>query len=446
MHKATIMAMALATGLGCTASEEEVGSLELGVTVERAANPSGWAESMSLTGTIDRDNPFFQERGTNGRTCETCHDSAAGWTVTPELAEQLFASTDGLAAIFRPHDASLQPQADHSEVDDREDLYRLVTSRGLFHTPNQVPDGADFELFRIDDPYDSSTRDTFLRFRRPNSISNEGMTQTVTWNGVDAPPRVLLEVISNAATQFHGQQPVPLSVEDQQAMADFMETLIHAQAEDLVAGRLDVDGARGGVETLASETFVVGENDPASPGFDRQVFTLYGAWAGLSGSDRNLARAAIARGEALFNTMEFDIRGVAGFNDELGSSVIRGTCSSCHSAPNIGHHPVFRPMNIGTSSDNMPGASELPRLHVRNSATGEEVRVTDLGLAIDTGRWADLGKFSVPRLRGLASRAPYFHNGSAESLRKVLDFYQSRFDINFSGSQRDDLLAFLSAL
>lgn len=441
----TPLAVCLLACVGCVASED-VGSLALGLTAERDPNPSGWAESISLTGTIDRSNPFFQERGTNGRTCEACHDAAAGWTFTPELAQAQFAATAGLAPLFRPHDASTDPDADHSTVDDREDLYRLVTRRGLIHTPQQVSDSADYELIRVDDPYGSSTTEQFLRFRRPNPISNEGLTQTLTWNGIDAPPRVLLEAISNGATVFHSQRQDDLPVADQQAMADFMEALIHAQAEDHLAGRLDADGARGGVEALAAETFVAGENDPASPGFDPQVFTLFEAWAGLSGSDRDEARAAIARGEVLFNTMEMDISGVAGLNDVLGRSVIRGTCSTCHNARNIGHHSVFRPMNIGTTTDGMPGSSELPRLHVRNRATGEVVRLTDLGYGLDTGNWADLGKLTVPRLRGLAARAPYFHNGSAESLRDVVDFYTSRFDINFSGSERDDLIAFLSAL
>ena len=39
------------------------------------ANPSGYAATFSTTGFIDRDNPFFQNLGTNGRTCGTCHVS-----------------------------------------------------------------------------------------------------------------------------------------------------------------------------------------------------------------------------------------------------------------------------------------------------------------------------------------------------------------------------------
>jgi cytochrome c peroxidase len=63
-----------------------------------------------------------------------------------------------------------------------------------------------------------------------------------------------------------------------------------------------------------------------------------------------------------------------------------------------------------------------------------------------TGKWADIGKFKGPILRGLAARAPYFHNGSAATLMDVVDFYDSRFDIGMSSRQKSDLVAFLSAL
>jgi cytochrome c peroxidase len=63
-----------------------------------------------------------------------------------------------------------------------------------------------------------------------------------------------------------------------------------------------------------------------------------------------------------------------------------------------------------------------------------------------TGKWADIGKFKGPVLRGLAARAPYFHNGSAATLDAVVDFYVSRFNLQLSTQERADLLAFLRAL
>jgi cytochrome c peroxidase len=51
-----------------------------------------------------------------------------------------------------------------------------------------------------------------------------------------------------------------------------------------------------------------------------------------------------------------------------------------------------------------------------------------------------------PVLRGLAARAPYFHNGSAATLADVMEFYNRRFDLNLTEQQKADLVAFLSAL
>jgi cytochrome c peroxidase len=74
------------------------------------------------------------------------------------------------------------------------------------------------------------------------------------------------------------------------------------------------------------------------------------------------------------------------------------------------------------------------------------VQTTDPGRALITGKWNDIGRVKGPILRGLASRAPYFHNGSASTLADVIEFYDRRFGIGFSGQEKADLVAFLSAL
>ncbi len=63
-----------------------------------------------------------------------------------------------------------------------------------------------------------------------------------------------------------------------------------------------------------------------------------------------------------------------------------------------------------------------------------------------TGQCADIGKVKGPILRGLAARAPYFHNGSAASLAEVVDFYDQRFAIGLTTAEKTDLVAFLSSL
>ena len=76
-----------------------------------------------------------------------------------------------------------------------------------------------------------------------------------------------------------------------------------------------------------------------------------------------------------------------------------------------------------------------------------ETTVTcDPGRALSTGKWADIGRFRAPPLRGLAARAPYFHDGQARSIGDVIEHYNRRFSLNLNGPQKKDLEAFLGAL
>jgi cytochrome c peroxidase len=72
--------------------------------------------------------------------------------------------------------------------------------------------------------------------------------------------------------------------------------------------------------------------------------------------------------------------------------------------------------------------------------------VTDQGRGLISGKFKDIGKTKGPNLRGLATRAPYFHNGSAKDLNAVVAFYDQRFHIGFTDQEKSDLVAFLNAL
>jgi cytochrome c peroxidase len=63
-----------------------------------------------------------------------------------------------------------------------------------------------------------------------------------------------------------------------------------------------------------------------------------------------------------------------------------------------------------------------------------------------TGRWEHMSLFKGPILRGLAARAPYFHNGFAATLAEVVEFYNRRFNIGLSAQEKSDLVAFMKAL
>jgi cytochrome c peroxidase len=106
---------------------------------------------------------------------------------------------------------------------------------------------------------------------------------------------------------------------------------------------------------------------------------------------------------------------------------------------------VPAPLDIGLT-DASRRTPDLPLYTLRNKATGALVETTDPGRALLTGKWKDVGRFKGPILRGLAARAPYFHNGSATHLRDVVDFYNQRFGVGFTASEIDDLEAFLRTL
>jgi len=247
--------------------------------------------------------------------------------------------------------------------------------------------------------------------------------------------------------------------------------VVFAQSFDFRAGRLDAGGAKGGPANLLAQPYYDGindiqGNDPMGHPFTRKVFNLFDAWhfggpitngssspsvegSGVEGNSFGVvsARAAIYRGQEIFNNHEFDITGVNGLNDLLGQPTVRGTCSTCHNAPNVGSHSVVRFFDIGTADAPNCGAA-LPLLTIQNKTTLETRQVCDLGrgTGTTTGKWSDVGAFRAPPLRGLAARAPYFHDGQAPDLKRVIEYFNKRFTIGLSDANKRDLEAFLRAL
>jgi hypothetical protein len=253
------------------------------------------------------------------------------------------------------------------------------------------------------------------------------------------------------ATTGHAQASSAPTPQQQQAIVNFEMALTAAQAYDYRAGALNANGATGGPSKIATQTipnFFIGINDPlggnpnGSP-FTSIVFNLYDAWA----TDPGGARARILRGQTLFNSKPIQITRVGGLNDDLNVASIPGTCGTCHDSPNAGNHSVSAPLNIGVGDLDSPlDLSYLPVITLQNTTTHEIKRTTDPGRALITGLWKDVGRLKGPILRGLASRAPYFHNGSADSLDDVLDFYNKRFNVGLTAQEKQDLIAFLNTL
>ena len=71
---------------------------------------------------------------------------------------------------------------------------------------------------------------------------------------------------------------------------------------------------------------------------------------------------------------------------------------------------------------------------------------SDPGKALISGQCSDISRGKGLILRGLAARAPYFHNGVAASLQQVVNFYNKRFQIDLSQQQMQALINFLQTL
>jgi len=250
---------------------------------------------------------------------------------------------------------------------------------------------------------------------------------------------------ANDATMGHAQGAA-LSDAQQIAIARFELNLASAQHTGQGVGVLNARGTLGGAANLAAQQFFVSINDvfggdKLTGNFDPHAMKLFDAWAGAN----NPKQAAVARGAALFGSIKIELKGVGGLNDALGIPTITASCTACHDSPNVGNHSVALPIDIGLT-DESRRTLDMPLYALRNLTTGQIRKTTDPGRALLTGKWADIGKFKGPVLRGLASRAPYFHDGSAADLGDVLDFYEDRFTIGLTAQQRADLIAFLGAL
>ncbi|MDP9035771.1 MAG: hypothetical protein M3O50_13290, partial [Myxococcota bacterium] len=443
MRVCSFSMFASVVGCGGTVGGESLGTNA--EALERTRDKAGIAESFHTSGVIDRTNPFFQVFGTNGRTCETCHNSAVDWTMTPKRARQLFEESDGLAPLFRQSDETLRPDSDISTRDNREDAYKLLLTKGLTRFTRTIKATAEFEVVAVDDPTGFSTPAAFLNFRRILSVANTAHESSVTWTGGPADVRTNLAALMVGATKFHGETTFTVSPADAAAGADFLMGLSFAQTVDRRAGPLDIAGATGGPANLSAEPFYIGINalggdSHTGAPFNNISMDLYDKWETSTDEERR----DIGLGEHAFYTVDIAITGVPGINDALGQTVVHGHCTTCHNTPNVGSHSEFRMIDIGRTGPELR-SPDLPLLTLRNKTTGETRQTTDVGRALSTGAWADIGKFKVPTLRGVGARAPYFHDGSADSLDDVLDFYERRFNIDFGG-QKANIIRFLKAL
>jgi cytochrome c peroxidase len=452
-------------------------------------NASGFLATYQPGGpTTTATNAFFKDLGTNQRTCFTCHQPQGGWSVSAQGVQARFYASFGTDPIFRLVDGAICPTADVSTIDAKLKSYGLLLSKGLIRVGLPIPADpviSEFEIADVQDtPYNcnknSATGLTSPRsgivsiYRRPLPSTNLKFLSTIMWDGRE--PSLASQ--ANNATLAHAEATAPIDDNQKQQIVAFESGLFTAQLVDYKAKELNAKGATGGPWILAKQPFFIGINDPFGQNpenipFTSKIFNLYDAWKSLAGdaakapnqaslvawmtpggdtyADRY--RASVARGQELFNNTPITISGVAGIND-VTNGPLQGFCGTCHDAPNVGSHSVTSPMNIGVANagtDSPPGLdiSGLPVFTIQcvlGPLKGKSFVVTDPGRALISGKCADIGKFKAPILRGLAGRAPYFHNGSAATLLDVIKFYDDRFDIGFTDQQMNDLEAFLRTL
>jgi cytochrome c peroxidase len=435
--------------------------------------------------TITKNNAFFQDLGSNGRTCFSCHQPDQGWTVSAANVQLRFYRSNGLDPIFRPVDGSVCPTADTSTLAARKKAYSLLLSQGLIRIGLPILAGGEFSITGVSDPYNcntnpatgltSPTTGTVSVYRRPLPTANLRFLSTVMWDGREggllppqaAPvgqPTLLQDLTQQAidATTGHAQAANSPTAAQLAEIVNFEMGISTAQVFDKNAGVLHGNLATGGAVALSQQPFYIGVNDPlglnpTNTPFTSIIFDLYNSWINLTGDPLSNARAAVARGQAIFNTKPINITGVAGLNDALNAASIAGNCGTCHDTPNAGNHSVKAPLNIGIAGagpDAPPGlnTAALPVFTVQCSVAtafhpaNTPFYVTDIGRALLSGKCADVGKTKGPVLRGLASRAPYFHNGSAGQLIDAVNFYDTRFAIGFTAQEKSDLVAFLNTL
>ena len=433
-----------------------------GLPVHFQLNERGISESVRTGGgpLVDPSNPFFQPLGTNGRSCASCHAPEDNFTITPEHLQARFNQTRGQDPIFHNNDGTNAPEADLSTLAARRRASSLLLSRGTIRVGIGMPPSADFDLVDIQDPYGHASAQELSLFRRPLPATNLDLV-TVMHDGRETFPGQSLgfNLAHQAmdATLGHAQASHAPTQAQLDAIVDYETHLFTAQVFSFTAGLLMVNGAQGGPAPLSRQAYYPGINDlfgdPQTGGlFNSQAMTVFDAWPTTAHHWLDAGQAAVARGEAIFNTRTLHIQGVAGINDNpaFGSPAeVDGTCSTCHDAPNVGNHSVGLPLNLGIA-DAHPLANldtqGLPLYTFRSKATGELKVLTDPGVGLLTGKFTDLGKFKGPTLRGLSGRAPYFHNGSAHSLRDVINFYGARFKMHLTAGEKADLEAFLSSL
>ena len=468
-------------------------------------NESGLFGLLNTDGSLDTaGHPFFEAIGSNGRACVTCHQPADGMSVSVATIRRRWKETDGKDPLFAAIDGKNCP--DLPQDDPRS--HSLLLDRGLFRVflpwPPRAADGSgiepEFTIEVVRDPtgcntspeYGLHSADPHISvYRRPRPVMNMryvtaarfGVTPFVGKDNMVTPrdPQtgqlVNLNMMADArdytlamqaqdAATTHLELEGRLSPPQLAAIEAFERQLYGAQIYSYGAGRLDEPG---GPPALGPAAMASGESGKLGNNTTNYVFPMGEAWSSLpeAGDDasakQNAFRASAMRGHDVFFFRTFWIRDSMQLNSVGLGNPIKRTCSTCHGMHMTGMDVLNGWMDLGTT--NLPWAKEEPvspwakknaemplfKLTCREDLPphpflGREIYTQDPGRALITGRCDDIGAIVMQQFRGLAARAPYFSNGSAADLRELVDFYDRRYNIQFTEQEKQDLVNFLSIL
>jgi hypothetical protein len=469
------------------------------------ANDHGLVGVLNTSSTVNtQGHPFFDAIGTNGRACVTCHQPADGMSLSVRTVRERWDATGGKDPLFAAVDGTNCPHL--PPADPRS--HSLLLERGLIRValpwPPTRPDGTridpEFTIEVVRDPTGCNTHGTYglasanpsiSVFRRPRPVANTkytthqgfGVGAFIAKSGLptatdpatgrpvsmnlmaDARVPTLAVQAADAARQ-HLQATSPLTASQIARIVDFENQVYVAQVTSAAAGSLVEPGgppAFGPRQLAAGDAGVLGNNTT------RYVFPMDGKWTRLprTGSAaenaRNAARESIARGHDVFMFRTFWIRDSMHLNTVGLGNPTKRTCATCHGMHMTGMDTANGWMDIGTT--NLPWATEVPlnpwteakpqmplfRVTCKPDVKphpflGRVIHTQDPGRALISGRCHDVGTIVMQQFRGLAARAPYFSNGSAATLRELVDFYDRRYNIGYSEQEKQDLVTFLGAL
>ncbi len=469
------------------------------------ANDQGELGVLNTSGPVEtKGHPFFEPIGTNGRACVTCHQPSDGMSVSVRSIRERWTATGGKDPLFAAVDGMNCPNL---PPDDPRSHSQLL-DRGLFRIalpwPPQRADGTridpEFSIEVIRDPGGCNTdpryglnspNPTISVYRRPRPVANTkytthqgfGVGPFIGKNGMPSsvdpetgkPTSMNLMSDARAATlalqaqdaaRNHLQLAGGLTAAQIARITEFERQVYVAQVARRDAGSLvESDGppAFGPRNLAAGEAGVLGNNTT------RYVFPLDGRWTRLARTSdetvnaRNAARESIARGHDVFMFRTFWIKDSMHLNSVGLGNPVKRTCATCHGMHMTGMDTANGWMDIGTT--NLPWASEVPlnpwtdarpqmplfrvtcKPGVRpHPFLGRVIYTQDPGRALISELCNDVGTIVMEQFRGLAARAPYFSNGSAATLRELVDFYDRRYNIGYSEREKQDLVNFLGSL